>query len=103
MDKINLSKLDKIALMHTYEDSMNKDCMPIDALRPTLKHLEALGLVEIQNYSGQFHTARLTDLGKKYKLENPKLKNNISENTKWLITNAVSVLALIIAIIALFC
>ena len=77
--------------------------MPLDTLIPTLKHLEELGLIEIQNYNGEFHTARLTNLGKKYKLENPKLKNDLSENTRWWITTAISVLALVLAIIALFC
>lgn len=76
--------------------------MPREELIPTMEHLRDLGLVEIQSPGGKFYTARLTKFGVKYKLENPKLKNDLSENAKWLITTAISVLALIIALIALF-
>ena len=99
MEKIILSKKDKLVLKNTFDDSMDVDVLPKEELYVIAKHLESIGLIEIQMYNDEFRTGRLTNFGKKYKLENPKLRNGISDTTKWLIPMIITILVSIASLI----
>jgi len=99
MKKILLSKRDKLVLRNTFDDNINVDVLPKDELFIVLKHLESLGLVQVREYNGELNAARLTNFGKKYKLENPKLRNGITDTNKWVISTIITVLLAIAAII----
>lgn len=63
--------------------------------------LEALGLVSLRATKARIG-GRITEKGRRLLLhENPKLKFPISENTRWIITTIISVVALLTAIISL--
>jgi hypothetical protein len=92
MNKINLSKRDKLVLKNTFDDEMDVDVLPKDELFVVAKHLEDIGLIEIQMSCGELRTARLTNLGKKYKLENPRLRNAITDTNKWIVSTIITVI-----------
>lgn len=69
-----------------------------------IKFLISEGLISAKEMSGKrFCDLKLTDKGEVYIYENPNLKNpSIWDDKKYWINTAISVIALIVAIIALF-
>lgn len=89
---IKLSKRDKKMLKVVTRDGlMNDKVLPREELVIVAEYLKEIGLIEIRKREGEFHTARLTPFGEKFKLENPKLKNEISDTDKWKITSAIAI------------
>lgn len=82
---------------------MYANCLPRNELIDAANRLKDLGLVEVQKSNGEFYTARLTVYGKRYKRENPKLRNGISDTKKWvisiIITSMIAIVTLVIGII----
>ncbi len=103
MYNIWLSKRDKKFLkVVTREGIMNNTVLPREEMVIVAEYLKEVGLIEIQKRGGEFYTARLTNFGQKFKLENPKLKNEISDNLKWKISTAVAIIIAIISLISQF-
>ena len=99
MEKIVLSKKEKLVLKNTFDDYVDNEVLPKEELYIVLKYLEKIGLVQVREYNGELSAARLTDFGKKYKLENPKLRNGITDTNKWVISMIITVLLAITTII----
>ena len=68
-----------------------------------IRYLVAIGLINAKELSGKSHRDLvLTEQGRTYLYENPKLKNpSIWDDKKYWITTAISIVALIISIIAI--
>ena len=96
---IYLSKTGKEVFRLISDDGMDDSIRKMPNYAATLKYLEYLGLIEILILHGEINTVALTDLGVKFKTENPKLKNDMTENNKWKITTAIAVVALILSVI----
>lgn len=99
MERIELNKNGKRILSELNASSYNRKAEDIS----DLYILQALDLIEgSHTKDAYFAFIRLTDYGKAYLSWNPGLKNpSIWEDTKYWITTAVSVIAIIISIIAL--
>lgn len=99
MDKIKLNDKCKAILMaiknDTYEDNI--------ANSEDINFLCTLGLIDVISTKDGDFVDGLTDKGRAYLHSNPTLKNpSILDDKKYLINTAISILALIVAIIALF-
>ena len=97
---IYLSKRDKKILRAINDSGMDTDILKEENYLATIEYLKRIGLIETQNSCGEFRVAKLSEFGKKFKMENPKLKSEIPEQTKWIITTILSVTALVVSIIA---
>lgn len=80
-----------------YEDEGVSHESPEAAALSLLSSLGLLHLICTKNGVGGF----LTDKGRLLLYENPKLRFPIPENTRWIITTTISVLALIVATAAM--
>jgi hypothetical protein len=99
MDKIHLNDNCKAIIIaiknNTYEVK--------DADSEDINHLHTLGLIDVISTKDGDFVDGLTDEGRAYLYTNPTLKNpSIWDDKKYWINTVISVLALIIAIIALF-
>lgn len=102
MDKINLSKAEKRILLQLAENKY-----PVQV--PT-EDWDAMNLLEVNHFvttnkvnGGIFINPQLSNLGKAYLAANPKLKNpSIWDDKKYIVNTVISVVALAVAIIALF-
>lgn len=100
MDKIKLNNNCKRLLK---EIRNNSYCNGIESDLEDLNLLKILGLIKAVATTTGFVVTGLTDEGRAYLHSNPDLKNpSIWDDKKYWINTAISVLALIVAIIALF-
>lgn len=99
MEKIKLSDRCKDILREVNE----KKYSPTSEDQKALLLLHEEGLITGNRYSsGEMYTCRITPKGEAYLYSNPKLKNpSIWDDKKYLITTAISIVALIISIIAI--
>ena len=100
MDKITLNdnckKLLKEIKSGSYQNIIESDI-------EDLKFLKTMGLIKAVATTTGFVVTGLTDEGRAYLHSNPDLKNpSIWDDKKYWINTAISVFALIVAIIALF-
>ena len=99
MDNIKLNNKCKAILRaiknDTYEDNITNS--------EDINFLCTLGLIDVTSTKDGDSVDGLTDKGRAYLHSNPTLKNpSIWDDKKYWINTAISVLALIVAIIALF-
>ncbi len=105
MEKIKLSKDSKRILLSLYNGNYG-DMVPESDLE-VFNLLEVKGFVKSAHTKGDGHidmlAPRLTDEGRAYFAENPSLQNpSIWDDKKYIINTIISVVALAVAIIALF-
>ncbi len=105
MEKIKLSKDSKRILLSLYKGNYG-DMVP-EADLEVFNLLEVEGFVKSARTKGDSHVEmlapRLTDEGRAYIASNPSLQNpNIWDDKKYIINTIISVVALAVAIIALF-
>ena len=105
MEKIKLSKDSKRILLSLYNGNYG-DMVPESDLE-VFNLLEVKGFVKSAHTKGDGHidmlAPRLTDEGRAYFAENPSLHNpSIWDDKKYIINTIISVVALAVAIIALF-
>lgn len=104
MDGISLTKGEKEVIRAISAGQDVRALFKMEDLLITLNQLKAKGLadfVEIEQkedvgFAGQ---PWLTDKGRAFLKENPKLRNGLSEGAKWAIGIAVSVLVALIAML----
>ena len=102
MDKINLSKAEKRILLQLAEKKY-----PVQV---PYEDLDAMNLLEVNHFvttnkinGGILINPQLSNFGKAYLASNIKLKNpSIWDDKKYIINTVISVVALAVAIIALF-
>lgn len=102
MDKINLSKAEKRILLQLAEKKY-----PVQVPN---EDWDAMNLLEVNRFvttnkvnGGVLINPQLSNLGKAYLATNPKLKNpSIWDDKKYIVNTVISVVALAVAIIALF-
>ena len=100
MEKIKLNDNCK-RLLKEIKSGLYQDILEPDI--EDLNLLKILGLIKAVNTTTGFVVTGLTDEGRAYLHSNPDLKNpSIWDDKKYWINTAISVLALIVAIIALF-
>jgi hypothetical protein len=105
MEKIKLSKDSKRILLSLYKGNYG-DMVP-EADLDLFNLLEVEGFVKSAHTKGDGHVEllapRLTDEGRAYIVANPSLHNpSIWDDKKYIINTIISVVALAVAIIALF-
>lgn len=99
MDKIKLNDKCKDILMAIKSDTYEDDI----ANSEDIHFLCTLGLIDVISTKDGNFVDGLTDKGRAYLHSNPTLKNpSIWDDKKYWVNTAISVLALIVAIIALF-
>ena len=99
MDKITLNDNCKAIINAIKNDTYEEK----DADSEDINLLHTLGLIDVIYTNDGYFVNGLTDEGRAYLHTNPTLKNpSIWDDKKYWINTAISVLALIIAIIALF-
>ena len=99
MDKIKLNDKCKDILMAIKSDTYGDDI----ANSEDINFLCTLGLIDVTSTKDGDSVDGLTDKGRAYLHSNPTLKNpSILDDKKYLINTAISILALIVSIIALF-
>lgn len=100
MDKIKLNNNCKKLLKEIKNDSY---CNSLESDLEDLNLLKTLGLIKAVATNTGYVVTGLTDEGRAYLHSNPDLKNpSIWDDKKYWINTAISILALIVAIIALF-
>ncbi len=99
MEKIKLTDRCKDILRQLNE----KKYTPIPEDQKALLLLHEDGLIAGNRYSsGEIYTCRITPKGEAYLYSNPKLKNpSIWDDKKYIITTAISVVALVVSTIAI--
>ena len=101
MDGLRLTKREKEVLRTMVEMHDVRIHGTMDELLVTLGQLREKGLVDFveldQRDVGFAGQPWLTDKGKAFLRENPKLRNGLGEDAKWIIGIAVSVLVTLIA------
>lgn len=66
-----------------------------------LLSLQDLGLIQVSQVKGEMRVVRITTKGKLLLLENSRLRFPPQEFTRWVITTAIAVLALVISVFLL--
>lgn len=98
MEKIRLSKNEKKVLRLVASGSRCPATFPAHIYCGCVRSLECKGLVKgVYAEGGAVEAARLMPQGRTLLAENPKLRNPI--DWKWIVTTAISLAALIAAII----
>ena len=98
MERIKLTKREKNVL-RMLRDGNSEALSEFDA--SSVENLARLGLVRRTGVEGGgFDDARLTNMGKEYFNDNPRLANPI--DWKWVVTTAIAAIIAICAVIALF-
>ena len=98
MERIKLTKREKNVL-RMLRDGNSEALSEFDA--SSVENLARLGLVRRAGVEGGgFDDARLTNMGKEYFNDNPRLANPI--DWKWVVTTAIAAIIAICAVIALF-
>ena len=102
MERITLSKNCKLILFQL--QGRKAKILYKNGEYDDVKYLVTKGLITAKELGKKAYCdLQLTDIGLSYLYENPKLKNpSIWDDKKYLINTAISILALIVAIIALF-
>lgn len=100
MERIKLSKSCKEILLALKNKTYNNNTEFDDN---DVIYLYTKGLIKITKTYGGIIVTGLTDIGEAYLYSNPKLKDpSIWDDKKYWINTAISLVALIVAIIALF-
>ena len=100
-EKVTLTKKEKEVLRLVASVGNCPDTYPLDVFTFCVDSLQRKGLVKGAWASGhELADVRLTDAGRSYIALNPTLQNPI--DWRWIITTAVSIIAVIASIIALF-
>lgn len=102
MERITLSKNCKLILFQLRDRKAK--VLYKNGEYDDVKYLVTKGFITAKELIGKSYCdLHLTDIGLSYLYENPKLKNpSIWDDKKYLINTAISIFALIVAIIALF-
>ena len=101
MEKIELN--DNCKAILTQLNSRNRKLLYRESDYDDIRYLVAIGLINAKELPKKSHRdLALTEQGRTYLYENPKLKNpSIWDDKKYWITTAISIVALIVSIIAL--
>lgn len=101
MERIKLSKKCKALLRSVNDGSYPKKASPEDV--DDIRYLREMKLIQgVDVIPNGVTCIRITDFGRAYFHDNPKLKNpTIWQDKKYIINTAISIVALVISIIAL--
>lgn len=101
---MELNKFEKEALlrMANSKEEFSSENGPLnkEQMETVFTSLSDKGLVKLILTKG-YTAGRLTEKGKMLLLENPRLRLDVPENKRWIISTAISVIALVVAAISL--